>query len=30
MSYTMKVSAFLYLLIMCIIAVGRSDTLFPH
>jgi len=26
----MKVSAFLYLLIMCIIAVGRSDTLFPH
>jgi len=26
----MKVSAFLYLLIMCIIAVGRSGTLFPH
>ena len=30
MSYTMKVSAFLYLLIMCIIAVGLSGMQFPH
>ncbi len=30
MSYTMKVSAFLYLVIMYIIVAGRSGILYPH